>query len=428
MHDDSCIGINCAHKLPKCFRSLHTLLGFSLCTSRHQFNCCRCTNLLNFWPVREFLVEIHTAEMDLWGVIFNVRRWYRSCSTVTTETKFSMVHQIVFHLDTLWVSRTRHAWEWPSSLPGHSNDSTDFKNLPSDTYMDSRQAPSCDFCLWIWDQSTAGGLNVQNFVWITYCFLVSCGQKGSSHQSSRSITVDDVHAVLVCNALLFTVARRDTTAEEVCFVDLFLRVSYYVEELSVEFVRLVSCMLPSLLSPLCTSLTIRCWVRIPCVFFFFPPVWMTLRGGSLFPEFCSCHNLTWESYAWLFCRELWFELWFEISAASCWQSGQSPWLADSRSAFQRTFSEASGFFTLRLNCNILNSDRRPFLWRSLFPLPCLWGRTERSSPSGTYGQSSRAWGANVQTAILVVTLWGVRFRCYVAGNVWCLCVCVCGRK
>ena len=25
---------------------------------------------------------------------------------------------------------------------------------------------------------------------------------------------------------------------------------------------------------------------------FLPPVWMTLRGGSLFPEFCSCHNLT----------------------------------------------------------------------------------------------------------------------------------------
>ena len=30
MHDGSCIGINYAHKVPKCFRSLHTLLGFSL--------------------------------------------------------------------------------------------------------------------------------------------------------------------------------------------------------------------------------------------------------------------------------------------------------------------------------------------------------------------------------------------------------------
>ena len=28
MHDGSCIGINYAHRFPKCFRSLHTLLGF----------------------------------------------------------------------------------------------------------------------------------------------------------------------------------------------------------------------------------------------------------------------------------------------------------------------------------------------------------------------------------------------------------------
>ena len=35
----------------------------SLCTSCRQFNCCRCTYLLNFCPVREFLVEIHTAIM-----------------------------------------------------------------------------------------------------------------------------------------------------------------------------------------------------------------------------------------------------------------------------------------------------------------------------------------------------------------------------
>ena len=30
MHEDSCIGINYAHMFPKCFRSLHTLLGFAL--------------------------------------------------------------------------------------------------------------------------------------------------------------------------------------------------------------------------------------------------------------------------------------------------------------------------------------------------------------------------------------------------------------
>ena len=38
MHDGSCIGINYAHRFPKCFRSLHTLLGFSICTSCRQFN------------------------------------------------------------------------------------------------------------------------------------------------------------------------------------------------------------------------------------------------------------------------------------------------------------------------------------------------------------------------------------------------------
>ena len=65
MHDDSCIGINYAHRFPKCFRSLHTLLGFSLCTSNRPFNCCSCTHLFNFWPVREFLVEIHTAKTGL---------------------------------------------------------------------------------------------------------------------------------------------------------------------------------------------------------------------------------------------------------------------------------------------------------------------------------------------------------------------------
>ena len=31
MHEDSCIGINYAQRFPKCFRSIHTLLGFALC-------------------------------------------------------------------------------------------------------------------------------------------------------------------------------------------------------------------------------------------------------------------------------------------------------------------------------------------------------------------------------------------------------------
>ena len=65
MHEDSCIGINCAHMFPECFRSLHTLLGFALYFMSSIFNYCRCNHLLNFWPVREFLVEIHTAKTGL---------------------------------------------------------------------------------------------------------------------------------------------------------------------------------------------------------------------------------------------------------------------------------------------------------------------------------------------------------------------------
>ena len=42
-----------------------TLCRVSLCTSRRQFNCCRNNHLLNFWLVREFLVEIRTAKTDL---------------------------------------------------------------------------------------------------------------------------------------------------------------------------------------------------------------------------------------------------------------------------------------------------------------------------------------------------------------------------
>ena len=37
----------------------------SLCASCRQCNCCRCTHLFNFWPVREFLAEIYTAKTGL---------------------------------------------------------------------------------------------------------------------------------------------------------------------------------------------------------------------------------------------------------------------------------------------------------------------------------------------------------------------------
>ena len=43
----------------------------------------------------------------------------------------------------------------------------------------------------------------------------------------------------------------------VCYFTLLVRVSFYLEELLVEFVRFVSCILTSLLIPLCRSLIIR---------------------------------------------------------------------------------------------------------------------------------------------------------------------------
>ena len=44
----NCIGINYAHMFPKCFKSLHTLLGFALYLVSSIFNYCRCNRLLNF--------------------------------------------------------------------------------------------------------------------------------------------------------------------------------------------------------------------------------------------------------------------------------------------------------------------------------------------------------------------------------------------
>ena len=67
-------------QIPKCFMSLHTLLGFSLCTSCQQANCCSCTNLFNFWPVREFLEKFHTEKTVLWGVVFTGSE-YKYCAS-----------------------------------------------------------------------------------------------------------------------------------------------------------------------------------------------------------------------------------------------------------------------------------------------------------------------------------------------------------
>ena len=65
MHDVSCIGINYAHRFPKCFRSLHTLLGFSLCTSCHQFNCFHRTRFIHFLPCTRIPCRVSHCEIGL---------------------------------------------------------------------------------------------------------------------------------------------------------------------------------------------------------------------------------------------------------------------------------------------------------------------------------------------------------------------------
>ena len=74
--------------------------------------------------------------------------------------------------------------------------------------------------------------------------------------------------------------------------DVFVRVSYYVEELSVEFCT--PCILQAPFAPHSTLYIFDQTVLSSdsLRFLFLPPVWMTFRGGSLFPECCSCHNLT----------------------------------------------------------------------------------------------------------------------------------------
>ena len=55
-----------------CFRSFHMLLGLSLWVPNSLVD--NAPNTLTLWLVREFLVEIHTAKMDVWGVVFTQTR------------------------------------------------------------------------------------------------------------------------------------------------------------------------------------------------------------------------------------------------------------------------------------------------------------------------------------------------------------------
>ena len=87
MNEGSCIGTNYAHMFPKCFRSLRTLLGFAM----YFVSSIQLLSLypfINFWPVREFLVEIHAAKTGfLRCCLYNTRRLRRQLSTVQLHQK-----------------------------------------------------------------------------------------------------------------------------------------------------------------------------------------------------------------------------------------------------------------------------------------------------------------------------------------------------
>ena len=79
MHEDSCIGINHAHMFSKCFRSLHTLLGFALyfvssiqLLSLYPFiQFLTCTRI----PCRDSHCETGLLRCCLYNWICNKRRW-----------------------------------------------------------------------------------------------------------------------------------------------------------------------------------------------------------------------------------------------------------------------------------------------------------------------------------------------------------------
>ena len=74
-------------QISQVFQVTSHIVGISLCSSCQQFNCCSCTNLFNFWPVREILVKIYTAKMVLWGVVFTTPVGYsRPTSAVNDPT------------------------------------------------------------------------------------------------------------------------------------------------------------------------------------------------------------------------------------------------------------------------------------------------------------------------------------------------------
>ena len=86
-------------QIPKCFRSLHLLLGLSFCVPRYQFTCCQCTKLIHFQPVREFLVEVHTAKNGrVRCCLYTPVGCSRLLSAVNDLTATNLDHHVALHV------------------------------------------------------------------------------------------------------------------------------------------------------------------------------------------------------------------------------------------------------------------------------------------------------------------------------------------
>ena len=103
MHDASCIGINCAHRFPKCFRSLLTLLGFSPGTSCHQFYCCDSTKFIQFLTCARILCEDSHCENGCCEVLSKHVKRRPSCP----DTILNFGHFLLLECNQLALSISR---------------------------------------------------------------------------------------------------------------------------------------------------------------------------------------------------------------------------------------------------------------------------------------------------------------------------------
>ena len=89
--------------VPQVFQvTSHFVLDF--CSVLRVVNSiCRCTNLFNFWPVRKFLVEIHTAKTGLVRCCLYTPRWLQQTAVSCKRSNCNKIENIFFKKKT-WKS------------------------------------------------------------------------------------------------------------------------------------------------------------------------------------------------------------------------------------------------------------------------------------------------------------------------------------